>query len=117
MKTILLMCVVGMSGICCYAHTDGAGNTDECATDVDCGLVDNVCVRRTCVAGTCAEVYAPPNTRCDANAAGNVGWCSQGSCGYTCEPSHDEQCDDGDPCTADECFGLVCIHGKATTCQ
>ncbi|MBN1774676.1 MAG: hypothetical protein JXB32_25670 [Deltaproteobacteria bacterium] len=85
---------------------DGEGS--ECTTAADCND-DNPCTIDSCRGGYCSNVAAPDGTACDDGWFCTLpGTCEAGEC----TGQVDNDCDDGDPCTADSCDELMaeCRH-------
>lgn len=63
------------------------------------------CLISTCIEGACHEVSLPNGFGC------TVSPCVKGKClDGLCEPSQKKDCDDGNPCTIDDCTDAGCTH-------
>jgi len=82
-----------------------AGSTCECKQDSDCSGPAYECIVRKCLSNKCVEDSAPAGTACVASGCSNTGRCGDNG---KCLPTS-AACDDGDPCTIDQCLpGAKC---------
>lgn len=84
---------------------------DLCSQDSDCPSPTGACKVGHCVAGACEFTARPNGTACETCASCGACTCQdEGSC----VPSPPDACDDGNPCTLDECryeaLPLHCVH-------